>query len=94
MKEVQNFSLSSSFKDLLDGLKKINESSAGATGGAETAGAAPAAGPAKPGAPAAKAAPVAHATSKPGASLTARDVENAMVAALSQVTVKTTQSRY
>jgi len=87
-------SIEKAFKDLLDGLKKINESSAGATGGAAPAGAAPAAGPAKPGAPAGKAAPVDHATSKPGASLTARDVENAMVAALSQVTVKTTNSRY
>jgi hypothetical protein len=88
-------SIEKAFKDLLEGLKQINESSSADTAGAATAGApAPAAaGPAKPGAPAGKAAPAAPGA-KAGPSISAKDIERAMVSALNQVTVKTTQSRY
>ncbi len=87
-------SIEKAFEDLLNGLKKLSEdsgSSAGATGGTETASTPSAATPAGK---AMKEKPIVHASSKPGASISARDIETAMVAALSQVTVKTKVSMF
>ena len=87
-------SIEKAFKDLLDGLKKINETSEGAAGAASGMAEAstPAAAPqvSKP----AQAKPAPQAPGKPGASISVRDIETAMVSALSQVTVNTRVSRY
>ena len=88
-------SIEKAFKDLLEGIKQINESSGSDTAGAATAGApAPAAaGPAKPGAPAGKATPGAPA-GKPGAAISAKDIQTAMVSALNSVTINTRVVKY
>ena len=88
-------SIEKAFKDLLEGLKQINESSAGDTAGAAATGApaTAAAGPTKPGTPAGKPGAVTPA-GKPGASISAKDIQSAMVSALNSVTINTRVVKY
>jgi len=89
-------SIEKAFKDLLEGLKTINETSGAAATEAGTGVGKPGetATAAVPGAakPAAPNAPMTQ--QKGGAGITAKDIETAMVSALSQVTVKTSQSLF
>jgi hypothetical protein len=87
-------SIEKAFKDLLEGIKKINDSSTAAAAAAPIGEAGtPPAGPKKPGAPAGKPTPGAPA-GKPGASISARDIQSAMVSALNSVTINTRVVKY
>jgi hypothetical protein len=88
-------SIEKAFKDLLDGIKQINDSSTAAAAASAPTGEAgtPPAATKKPGAPAGKA-PAGAPAGKPGASISAKDIQTAMVSALNSVTINTRVVKY